>query len=216
MVRAVDRTRRGDHLGPPASSGRARDPELDNAITTATTALLEEQGFAALTIEAIARRAGVARATVYRRWPNLDALLAHVLRGVVHEIPIPDRGNVRDDLIAILEHELAVVRRDAGKLYPSLGVQAKADPGAREALAELMQHRRAAVRAVLRRGTDRGEIRGDADLEMAFFLVWGPVYYRHLFAFGCDAPMEPDFIAELVDAVLVSIGSGDYAREQAF
>ena len=161
-----------------------------------------------MTIEAIARRAGVARATVYRRSPNLDALLAQVLRGVVHEIPIPDLGHVRDDLIAILEDQLAVIKRDSGKLYPSLGVQAKvADPGAREALADLMQHRRAAVRAVLRRGVDRGEIRGDVDLELAFFLAWGTVYYRHLFAFGCDAPMEPDFIAKLVDAVLVSIGT---------
>jgi AcrR family transcriptional regulator len=193
----------------PASGGRARDPDLDDAITTATTALLGERGFAGLTIEAIARRAGVARATIYRRWPNLDALLAHVLRGVVHEVPIPDCGRVRDDLIAILDHELAMVRRDAGKLYPSLGVQAtKADPGARGALADLMLHRRAAVRAVLRRGVDRGEIRDDADLELAFFLAWGAVYYRHLFAFGCDAPMEPDFIPTLVDAVLVSIGTG--------
>jgi len=209
MVRAVDSAGQRDHARAPSSGGRARDPELDDAITTATTALLGERGFAGLTIEAIARRAGVARATVYRRWPNLDALLAHVLRGVVHEVPVPDCGRVRDDLIAILEHELAMVRQDAGKLYPSLGVQAKkADPGARGALADLMLHRRAAVRAVLRRGVDRGEIRDDADLELAFFVVWGAVYYRHLFAFGCDAPMEPDFVTTLVDAVLVSIGTG--------
>ncbi len=208
MVRVVNSNGRGDGARAPASGGRARDPELDDAITTATTALLEESGFAGLTIEAIARRAGVARATVYRRWPNLDALLAHVLRGVVHEIPIPDRGNVREDLIAILEEELAVVRRDAGKLYPSLGVQAKADSGAREALADLMQHRRAAVREVLRRGVDRGEIRDDVDLDLAFFLVWGPVYYRHMFGFACAAPIQADFIPRLVDAVLLSIGAG--------
>jgi AcrR family transcriptional regulator len=207
MVRAVDSTDGGDHARARASGGRARNPEFDGAITSATTALLDEQGYAGLTIEAIARRAGVARATVYRRWPNLDALLAHVLRGVVHEIPIPDRGHVRDDLIAILEDQLVVVKRDAGRLYPSLGVQAKADPAAREALADLMQHRRAAVRAVLQRGIDRGEIRDDVDLEVAFFLAWGPVYYRHLFGFGCDLPMEPDFIARLVDAVMASIGT---------
>ncbi len=208
MVRAVDSTGGGDHARTPALGGRARNPELDGAITTATTALLEERGFTGLTIEAIARRAGVARATVYRRWPNLDALLAHVLRGVVHEIPIPDRGHVRDDLIAILEDQLVVVKHDAGRLYPSLGVQAKADPAAREALADLMQRRRSAVRAVLRRGIDRGEIRPDVDLDLAFFLVWGPVYYRHLFAFGCDEPMKPDFITTLVDAVMASIGTG--------
>src|SRR3984885_14062615 len=124
MVRVVDSTGGCDPARAPGSGGRARDPERDHATTMATTALLEERGFAGLTIEAIARRAGVARATIYRRWPNLDALLAHVLRGVVHEIPIPDLGHVRDDLIAILEDQLLVLNRDAGRFYPSLGVQA--------------------------------------------------------------------------------------------
>ena len=64
------------------------------------------------------------------------------------------------------------------------------------------------MRAVLRRGIDRGEIRPDVDLELAFFLVWGPVYYRYLFAFGCDEPMEADFLTKLVDAVMASIGTG--------
>jgi AcrR family transcriptional regulator len=206
-VRAVVSTGPEDRARAPASRGRARDPELDDAITTATTSLLEERGFAGLTIEAIARRAGVARATVYRRWPNLDALLAHVLRGVVHEIPIPDLGHVRDDLIAILEDQLAVIKRDAAKLYPSLGVQAKTDPGARKAAVDLMEHRRTAVSTVLRRGVDRGEIRADVDLDLAFFLVWGPVYYRFLFALASRAQIEPEFISKLVDAVLASIGT---------
>ena len=192
----------------PAAGGRARNPALDDAIATATTALLEERGFAGLTIEAIARRAGVARATVYRRWPNLDALLAHVLQGLVYDIPVPDRGHVRDDLIAILDDQLAVVKRDARKLYPSLGVTARTDPNARQTAVDLMQHRRTAVCTVLQRGVDRGEIRADLDLELAFFLVWGPVYYKFLFALACRAQIEPDFIQRLVDTVLTSIGAG--------
>jgi AcrR family transcriptional regulator len=176
-------------------------------IADATRALLEERGFGALTIEAIARRAGVGRATVYRRWPNLDALLAHVLRGLVREVPVPDRGCVRDDLVAILEDQLNFIRRESGRLYPSLGVQAKADPDARQALGDLMEYRRVAVLAVLWRGIERGEIRTDVDLELAFFLLWGPVYYQHLFRFAREAPIEPDFIAKLVDTVLVSIGA---------
>ena len=208
MVRTVDSTVREDHGRVPASGGRARDPELDGAIADATKALLEERGFGDLTIEAIARRAGVARATVYRRWPNLDALLAHVLRGVVCEIPIPDRGGVREDLIDLLEAQLGFIRREAGKLYPSLGVQAKVDPSARETLADLMRQRRDAVHEVLRRGIERGEIRDDLDLDLAFFLVWGPVYYRHMFGFACGVPIEADFVGRLVDDVLLSIGTG--------
>lgn len=173
----------------------------------ATRALVVELGFGGLTIEAIAHRAGVSRATVYRRWPNLDALLAHVLRVVVREIPIPDRGHVRDDLIEILGDQLRFIQREAGKLYPSLAVQAKADPDARRALSELIQYRQVAVSAVLKRGIERREIRDDVDLELAFFLVWGPVYYRHLFAFACEAPIDREFIPRLVDNVLLAIGT---------
>ena len=207
MVRAVDSTGRGGHGRRSAPGGRARNPALDRAIADATLTLLEERGFAALTIEAIAQRAGVGRTTIYRRWPNLDALLAHVLRGVVREVPVPDRGCVRDDLIEILEDQLAFIRREAGRLYPSLGVQAKADPNARQALGDLMEYRRVAVLAVLWRGIERSEIRTDVDLELAFFLLWGPVYYRHLFGFARGSPIDPDFISKLVDTVLVSIGT---------
>jgi AcrR family transcriptional regulator len=207
-VRAVERTGREDDARVPAAAGRTRNPELDDAIATATTALLEERGYAGLTIEAIARRAGVARATVYRRWPNLDALLAHVLQGLVHDITIPDNGHVREDLIAILEDQLAVVKRDARNLYPSLGVTARTDPNARQTAVDLMQHRRTAVCTVLQRGVDRGEIRADLDLELAFFLVWGPVYYKFLFVLARRAQIEPDFIPRLVDTVLISIGAG--------
>ncbi len=203
----MERTAGGDDAPAPAAGGRARNPELDDAIATATTALLEERGFAGLTIEAIARRAGVARATVYRRWRNLDALLAHVLQGLVQDIPVPDRGHVRDDLIELLEDQLAVVKRDARKLYPSLGITARTDPNARQTAVDLMQHRRTAVSTVLRRGVDRGQITGDVDLDLAFFLLWGGVYYKFVFALASRAPIEPDFIPRLVDTMLVSIGT---------
>ena len=61
---------------------------------------------------------------------------------------------------------------------------------------------------MLRRGVDRGEIRADVDFDLTFFLVWGPVYYRFLFALARGEQIEPDFISNLVDAVLASIGSG--------
>jgi AcrR family transcriptional regulator len=187
--------------------GRARDPKLDTAIVAATQALVAEVGFGDLTIEAIARRAGVSRATVYRRWPNLDALLAQVLRNVVREVPVPDCGHVREDLIEILSDQLTFIQREAGKFYPSLAVQAKADPDARRALGDLIEHRRAAVSAVLKRGVERLEIRAGVDLDLAFFLIWGPVYYRHLFAFASDAPIDGEFIPRLVDSVLLAIGT---------
>jgi AcrR family transcriptional regulator len=124
MVGDVSATPQGRDARGPAPGGRARDPELDDAIVAAARTLLGERGVAGLTIEAIARRAGVARATVYRRWANRDALLLHFLRGLVREIPIPDRGHVRDDLVELLLDQLSFLESEAGTLYPSLSVQA--------------------------------------------------------------------------------------------
>jgi AcrR family transcriptional regulator len=209
MVRAVNATPQGRDAEGPAHRGRARDPELDDAIAQATSALLEERGLAELTIEAIARRAGVARATVYRRWPNRDALLLHLLRGLVREFPVPDTGHVRDDLIELLRDQLNFLESKAGKLYPSLGVQAGVDPAAGEALWDLVARRRAAVQAVLRRGVERHQIRKEVDIELGLFLIWGPVYYRYLGALAGKAPIERDFIVKLVDSVLLGIGNAE-------
>jgi tetracycline repressor-like protein len=142
---------------------------------------------------------------VYRRWANRDALLLQFLRGLVREIPIPDRGHIRDDLIELLCDQLGFLESEAGSLYPSLGVQAGVDRAAGEALWDLVRHRRAALDAVLRRGIERHQIRGDIDLELGLFLIWGPVYYRYLGALAGKAPIERDFIAKLVDSVLIGI-----------
>jgi AcrR family transcriptional regulator len=149
----------------------------------------------------------VARATVYRRWPNRDALLLHLLRGLVREFRVPDRGHVRDDLIELLHDQLEFLQSKAGKLYPSLGAQAGVDPAAGEALRQLVQRRRAALDAVLRRGVERHQIRSDVDIELGLFLIWGPVYYRYLGALAGKAPIERDFIVNVVDSVLDGMGN---------
>jgi AcrR family transcriptional regulator len=146
---------------------------------------------------------------VYRRWPNRDALLLHLLRGLVRDIPIPDRGHVRDDLIEFLRDQLRFLERVAGRLYPSLGVQAAVDPAAGEALRELVQRRKGALCALLTRGIERGQIRSDIDGDLGFFLLWGPVYYRYLGALAGKAPIEPDFIVRLVDSVLAGIATDE-------
>jgi AcrR family transcriptional regulator len=187
--------------------GRARDPQLDAAITRATRELLEQRGVGGLTLEAIARRAGVGRATIYRRWPNRDALLSDLLRGLVRDFPIPDRGDVREELIELLNDQLTFLRIEAGKLYPSLAVHAGVNGEANDALWEIVLRRRAALLVVLQRGVKRHQIRPELDLAFSYHLIWGPVYYRYLGELAGDAPIEPDFITKLVDSLLVSIGT---------
>jgi AcrR family transcriptional regulator len=189
-----------------APAGRRRDPRIDDAITAATKSLLEESGLGELTIESIARRAGVSRTTVYRRWPSRDALLLHLLRGLSDEPPVPDRGHVRDDLIEFLSSQLAFLERRAGKAYVSLGVHAHADPTAKDIVQDLIGRRKAALGRLLERGIERDQIRRDLDFDLGFLLLWAPVYYRFLGALADAAPIERDFIDRLVDNVLLAIG----------
>jgi hypothetical protein len=138
----------------------------------------------------------------------------HLLQGLVREFPIPDTGHVRDDLIELLCEQLTFLERKAGKLYPSLGVQAGVDPVAGETLRHLVARRREALEAVLRRGIARHQIRSDLDVELGLFLIWGPVYYRYLGALAGKAPIERDFIAKLVDSVLAGIGNAQRSQQR--
>ena len=209
MVRRMAASGRSEGASRPASGGRPRDPGLDEAIARATKEVLAERGLAALTLEGVARRAGVSRATVYRRWPNLDALLVHLLRGLVHDFGVPPHDDVRDALIELLAEQADVLVREAGTLYPILGAHAAFDPAAREALTAIVRRRRAPLEAVLRRGIESNQLPGDLDIELSLYLLWGAVYYRYLGALAGQGPIEREFIARVVDNVLAGLQHGD-------
>lgn len=209
MVRRMAASGRSEGTSRPASGGRPRDPGLDEAIAQATKEVLAERGLAALTLEGVARRAGVSRATVYRRWPNLDALLVHLLRGLVHDFSVPPHDDVRDALVELLAEQADVLVREAGTLYPILGAHAAFDPAAREALTALVRRRRAPLEAVLRRGIASNQLPGDVDIELSLYLLWGPVYYRYLGALAGQGPIEREFIARVVDNVLAGLQHAD-------
>src|SRR6185369_5483706 len=88
-----------------ARPGRPRSADVDRAIIGATLDLLVDEGYNALTVEAVAARAGVGKTTVYRRWANKDELIADALSSVNDELmPMPTEGTVRERLVMVLEH----------------------------------------------------------------------------------------------------------------
>ena len=95
--------------------GRPRDARVDARVLDATLELLADRGLGALTMEAVAQRAGVSKATIYRRWPSRDHLVAAAFASISEPIAIPDTGNVRDDLMAMVtglqERALRSLRR---------------------------------------------------------------------------------------------------------
>lgn len=190
----------------PRQAGRPRDPRLDDAILAATLELLADGGYAALTIEAVAARAGVGKATVYRRVRGKEQLVIDAVASLIEPIEHVDGTSVRDELVGMLE---AVRRKSdsslAGKIFPQLLGAAVDNPELicryRE---QILDPRRRRFREVLQRGVEQGLVRADVDLEHAVDLIVGPMAYRNLIR--NDPPPGPDLAARIVDDVLVAIG----------
>lgn len=185
--------------------GRPRSAEAHAAILAATLDLLIEQGFNGLTMESVAARAGVGKATVYRRWPSKIPLLVEALRAAGPErVAVPASGSLESDLRQLLIDLMAALSGPDSVLRP-LVTEAWREPSLGEAFRqELVQRRRAVVSQILQAGQKRGELRADLDLETAVDAVVAVVYYRLLVS---GAPLGADLARCLVDQLLRGIGA---------
>ena len=199
----------------PRAVGRPRDPKLDAAITDATLELLADIGYAALTIEAVATRAGVGKATLYRRWPGKVQLVVDAVR-TLSEQPDPDTSaGVRDELVELLE---AVRRKSgsslAGRIFPRLiGDSADNPEFMRRYREQVLDPRRDRFRTALLRGVEQGLVRTDVDTDHAIDLLVGPMAYRNLIR--NDPAPGPDLAARIVDDVLRALAPPTTPQEQA-
>lgn len=167
----------------PARRGRPRSEEADRAILRAATEVLAERGLGGMSIEEVAARAGVGKATIYRRWPSrgtlaLDAFLAEFRA----QQPLPDTGSLHGDLLAALRSWVrAVTRTRAGRILAGLIAEAQNDPGLAEAWREqVMEPLRGQHAIMLQRAIARGEIPVDTDLDVALDMLYGAAYHRLL------------------------------------
>jgi AcrR family transcriptional regulator len=183
----------------PPRRGRPRRADADAAILTATIELLREQGVAGLSMDVLAQRAGVGKATIYRRWDSKEAVILHALRIGDTAISTPDEGDLRSDLCAYLD---AVARHQPGRgsdVLPHLIEASCYDEELRASLDEHTRERQAAVRTILHRGIERGELPPDADVDVLVDVLIGPFVYRRLLT---GAPRDDDFTRRLVDFAL--------------
>jgi AcrR family transcriptional regulator len=204
----VTTTPAADGAGTRATKGRAPERRSDRAriaVLEAADDLLVERGYAAVTMEGIAARAGVAKQTIYRWWPSkFDVLMDTFLQDAEGALQIPDTGTAGGDLRQQLR-QLAqfLTGSAAGKVMLALIGQAQHD----EAMAAVfrrrfLDERRALDKTILERGVDRGEIRADTDLDLAIDMIYGPVYYRVLLT---GLPVDDAFTDGLVGRVLALI-----------
>jgi AcrR family transcriptional regulator len=185
--------------------GRPRSAQAERAIPLATTEILEERGFAALTMEEVATRAGASKATLYRWWSSkgtlaFDAFVARFLEGQ----PLPDTGSLRGDLLSALRAWIRAVNGTAtGRILAGLIAEVQRDPG----LADEWRHRFVDVvrhqhRTILERAIERGEIAPDCDIDVVLDLVYGSAYHRLL---QSHLPLTARFARHVVDIIVAGL-----------
>ncbi|WP_250281829.1 MULTISPECIES: TetR/AcrR family transcriptional regulator [unclassified Frankia] len=164
---------------PMRAPGRPRDTRRDEAIISATLHTLADYGFAGLSMEAVAARAGVGKATVYRRWPTKDALVVEALGTLADLSGGAQTGSLRDDLVAWLntvrKHSIQTL---AGRILPRLLAEKEEHPDLFEAYRRrVMAPVRDRVAALLRDGIVSGELSPDIDIDMIIDMLVGSVAY---------------------------------------
>lgn len=188
-------------LPEPRLPGRPRSEAARRAILDAAIALIREVGYDALAMDAVAARAGVGKATVYRRWATKEALVVEALGRLMSAIPIPDTGTARGDLLRLLRSAEAMYRdRAAANLLSGLvAAMQRSAPIGRAVRAGFVASWRHAIGRVLERGIARGELPASLDLELATELVSGPLLHRLLIT---GARVDERFMTAVVDVVL--------------
>ncbi|UGS33838.1 putative HTH-type transcriptional regulator [Capillimicrobium parvum] len=187
-----DQTRRGP--------GRRRDPDARRRILEATVALVAERGYAGVTKEGVAARAGVGRTTIYRWWPSKGAVVLEALRGIF-EVRAPDSGDTRGDLVAYARGVAETLTATTyGAIVPGLAADLARDS---ELAADFRRLCVAPTRAsgiqAIQRAVARGDLPEDVDAELIIDIIGGVVFLRTLVT---HAPVESDLADKLVEIIL--------------
>ncbi len=192
----------------PRGPGRPRDERADRAILDAALELLAEVGPTGLSVEEVAARAGVSKATIYRRFQTKDDLVVGCLSGLAVALPdgMPD-GEVHDRLVFLVERWWdSYVVSPNGQVFHRVLAHAKSNPRLFEAFYdEVIEPRRELFRSVLRDGVASGEIRADADLELVVTMIIGTSVYTNQTRSAGRDPMPGSGGSELVHAALASV-----------
>lgn len=184
--------------------GRPRNMETQSSILSASYELLLESGFGAVTVEKIAERAQVSKATIYKWWPNKAAVVMDgFLSAAAARLPVPDTGSVFQD---ILEHAtnmaLFMISREGSILLEIIG-EGQVDSALAEAFrVRYVQPRRLEVRNIMNRGFQRGELENNLDIALCTDLIYGPIFYRLLVT---GDPIDKNYVEQLVTHVFKGI-----------
>ena len=181
-------------------AGRPRSNASHAAILAAALKLLHAKGYRAVTIEGIAFEASVGKQTIYRWWRSkAEVILEAFARHTADRIAVPDSGNMQTDLEKFLVKAFDSLTHEAGEVVRGLMSEALIDPDFAESLRTIfIASRRRALRDILFKGVQRGELGSDVDIEFVIDLVYGAMWYRLL---NRHAPLNHRFARQLSELV---------------
>lgn len=186
-------------MTPAKGPGRPRDQAVDQKVVDATFELLNENGFAGLSIEAIAAQAGVSKAAIYRRWDSKDELLVDAMASIMETVEIAETGDVRSDLVAALSSmQFFITDTRAGEVFPWLvgEIAARSEVGMR--YGALIARRRQQLSGLVERAVQRGDLRADLDVPTVLDMLSGAMILRKILGLG----FPDDGPEKLVDTLL--------------
>ncbi len=181
--------------------GRPRSEEADRAILDSAIEVFAESGLDGVTVEGVAARAGVGKATIYRRYPGkVELVIAAATALCEAEAPDVDTGAVDEDLRVIGRNLVRLLSRTpAGRAMPQLVADAALNDELRVAHRQFVARRRERTAAAVHRGIERGELRDDTHVDLVVDQISGPIFYRHLVSGG---RIDAAFADQLVQSAL--------------
>lgn len=176
-----------------------RNERSRRAILDAVVGLIGELGYDRVSIEAIARRAGVGKQTIYRWWPSKGAVVLEALDDSLEAVvDFPDTGDIVEDLRTQMTGVTQLLgSTGVGAVYQGLLAAAQSDPAlSRAHIEQVIEPATVAGRARIARAKERGEMRADADTQALIDMLYGAIYYRLLLH---TRPLEPEQIDAALD-----------------
>jgi len=195
----------------PKTRGRQRSEESEGAILTATLQLLMEKPLRDITIEEIARKAGVGKATIYKWWPSkayvaLDAFLRRMNRMV----PTPDTGSAEKDFKEQLQSLVTFYASPTGRIFGQFIAEGQSDKEFASLFRErFLKPRRDGVGVIFDRGVARGEINRNLDRELVLDLIYGPAIFRLMVE---HAPLDREVADAMVTTIFRGLGNVTHER----
>lgn len=184
-----------DSRGP----GRPRDPATDRAILTAALESMARDGYAGMSVDAVAEAAGVTKPTIYRRWPSKEDLATAALAMMqTEDLPKPGRSPKAGVIAAVRHFQHCLLRPNGMTMIGTLLAEEHRTPALMKLFRErITLPRRQHIRATLERAREAGLIRGNCDLDVAVNLLVGSLYAKHLLGQGVPESWAED-VVELI------------------